>query len=211
VNVIIPLKGYAIVNLEDMILELEESIVKNILLEFICPINKDVEYFLNYKAIEFSKQSVARTHLVFCSYKSERVLAAYFTLAMKFIQINTNALSNNYRHKIQKFGSYDPIIQKYIVSSPLIAQLGKNFKYKDQKLITGNEILKMACDKISEMQYIGGGKIAYLECEDTPKLKKFYEDNGFIEFGKRQLDKDEQDRSSGNYLVQMVKYLNNYK
>lgn len=201
------IKGYIIVNLADMILELGEDMVKDILLDFSCPINKDVEHFLHRKSIEFSKQSLARTHLVFCSYKSENVLAAYFSLANKFIQIDRNVLSKSYRKKITKFGNYDSNIRKYIVSSPLIAQLGKNFKYKNQNLISGDELLKIVCDKISEIQYVVGGSIAYLECEDVPKLKQFYADNGFVEFGQRKLDYDEKDDLSGDYLIQMVKYL----
>ncbi|HBF3466448.1 TPA: N-acetyltransferase, partial [Clostridioides difficile] len=52
-----------------------------------------------------------------------------------------------------------------------------------------------------------GGKIVYLECEDKPKLIEFYKDNGFVDFGKRSLDKDETDSLDGDYLVQMLKYL----
>ncbi|MCU5941466.1 N-acetyltransferase, partial [Clostridioides difficile] len=52
-----------------------------------------------------------------------------------------------------------------------------------------------------------GGKIVYLECEDKPKLIEFYKDNGFVDFGKRSLDKDETDSLDGGYLVQMLKYL----
>lgn len=201
------LKGFVIINLADMLTEIGEGMVKDILLSFLCPLNKDVEYFLHKKSIEFSKQSLSRTHLIFCSYKSQTVLAAYFTLANKFIQIDKNALSNGYRKRITKFGSYDTNIKKYIISAPLIAQLGKNFKFKEQNLISGDELLKIACDKITEIQFEVGGSIAYLECEDVAKLKEFYTSNGFIAFGKRELDSDEKDDFSGNYLMQMVKYL----
>ncbi len=74
-------------------------------------------------------------------------------------------------------------------------------------MITGDEILKMACDKINEVQLIAGGSFVYIECEDVQKLKEFYLRNGFIEFGKRMLDNDERDDLSGDYLIQMVKYL----
>lgn len=74
-------------------------------------------------------------------------------------------------------------------------------------MITGDEILKMAFDKINEVQLIAGGSFVYIECEDVQKLKEFYLRNGFIEFGKRMLDNDERDDLSGDYLIQMVKYL----
>ena len=200
-------KGYQIINLADMIIELGEDMTKHILLKFSCPLNRDVEQFLHSKSIEFSKQSLARTHLVFCSFKSELVLAAYFSLANKVIQVEPNALSKTLRKKITKYGTYDPGIKKYIISAPLIGQLGKNHEYKNENLITGDELMKMACDKINEIQLIVGGSIVYIECEDVQKLKEFYLRNGFVEFGKRILDNDEKDELSGDYLIQMVKYL----
>lgn len=200
------IKGYAIVNLDDMIMELGEDMVKHILLSFYCPLSKDVEIFLHTKAIEFSKHSIAKTHLIFCSYKSKMELIAYFSLANKSIHLGPEALSKNLRKKIVKFGRYNSSIKKYIVTAPLIGQLGKNFNFKEQKLITGDELLKIACDKIQEMQSIVGGRIVYLECEDKPFLKQFYSENVFVEFGKRKLDRDETD-ISGEYLIQMLKYL----
>ena len=58
-----------------------------------------------------------------------------------------------------------------------------------------------------EAQQILGGKIVYLECEDVPALRRFYEDNGFSDFGKRMLEGDERDKMQGQYLIQMLKYL----
>ena len=52
-----------------------------------------------------------------------------------------------------------------------------------------------------------GGKTVYLDCEDKDKLKQFYRNNGFTEFGKRYLGSDEQDTLEGLYLIQMIKYL----
>lgn len=87
---------------------------------------------------------------------------------------------------------------------PLIGQLGKNYYNEYNKLISGDVLLKMACDKIREAQEILGGRFVYLECEDKDKLKEFYEDNGFVCFGKRNLEKDERDKNSGEYLLQMM-------
>ena len=47
----------------------------------------------------------------------------------------------------------------------------------------------------------------YLECEDKPKLKEFYENNGFVCFDKRNLEKDERETNEGQYLLQMISYL----
>ena len=53
-----------------------------------------------------------------------------------------------------------------------------------------------------------GGKLAYLECEDTPGLIRFYEENGFYRFGNRNLDKDEPGQK--RYLAQMIKYFSSH-
>mgnify|MGYP000394787147 CR=1 FL=1 len=65
----------------------------------------------------------------------------------------------------------------------------------------------MACQKVTLFQLALGGKIVYLECEDKPILLEFYERNGFIPFGKRELDKDESDLMEGKYLIQLLKYM----
>jgi hypothetical protein len=104
-----------------------------------------------------------------------------------------------------KFCQYNNVLKIYTTAAPLIAQLGKNFKDGINKQISGDELLKMACEKVQFVQNIIGGKIAYLECEDIEKLKSFYFSNGFVEFGKRNLDRDEE-YITGKYLIQMLKY-----
>lgn len=106
-----------------------------------------------------------------------------------------------------KFGQFDQMIQRYTISAPLIGQLGKNYANGYDKLITGDELLKLALDKVREMQYIIGGKIVYLECEQKDKLIEFYESNGFVNFGCRTLDRDETDKLYGDSLVQMLRYM----
>ena len=65
----------------------------------------------------------------------------------------------------------------------------------------------MACDKVKDVQSDLGGKFVYLECEDKEKLIDFYSANGFVDFGKRNLDPDETEIMHGHYLIQMLKYL----
>lgn len=64
----------------------------------------------------------------------------------------------------------------------------------------------MACEKIKKLQLILGGKMAYLECEDTPGLIEFYTRNGFERFANRNLDRDEIQVGDKAYLVQMLRY-----
>jgi len=76
-------------------------------------------------------------------------------------------------------------------------------------LISGDVLLKLACDKVKEAQDILGGRFVFLECEDKPVLEEFYKSNGFVCFGKRNLEKDERDKNSGEYLLQMLRDLSN--
>lgn len=180
---------------------------RRIICGFENPFNADVVDFLHSKAIEFSKQSLSRTFLVFASYQEKPVLVGYYTLANKFIHIDKNSLSKTLRKRISKFAQFDSKINKFTLSAPLIAQLGKNYAYGYNDLIKGDELLKLACDRVREIQYAIGGKIVYLECEDIEKLKEFYGNNGFVNFGARKLDADEKGKMHGKYLIQMLKYL----
>lgn len=200
------LTGYNTVDLKEMLEELGEEKTKKILLTFSCPYNEDVEYFLHHKAIEFSKQQLSNTFLVVCSHKGLTAFIGYFTIADKVISLTgKHNFSNRLRSRISKFATYHSELKAYLVSAPLIGQLGKNYSNNFNTLISGDELLQIACDKIREAQRILGGKIVYLECEDTIHLKNFYERNGFYEFGKRLIEDDELNK--GKYLIKMIKYL----
>lgn len=202
--------GFRVVNLKLLVETLGEDTANRILSSFSCPLNSDVEFFLKNKAVSFSMQGWARTHLVFASYKSEWVLVGYFALSNKYITISSKVFgtkSNSLRKRIAKFATFDNDLKSYILSAPLIAQLGKNYANGYNKLITGDELLQEACDKISRVQFDLGGKFTYVECEEKDVLISFYTSNGFVDFDRRELDADETDRMSGTHLVQLLKYL----
>lgn len=120
--------------------------------------------------------------------------------------VSKSALSTSLRKRVVKFGHFEKDLKKYVINAPLIGQIGKNFAYEN--MIKGDELLKIACDRVKDIQLAVGGKIVYLECEDHPKLIDFYTSNGFVDFGKRRLDSDELDLYEGEkYLLQMLKYL----
>ncbi len=201
--------GYLQVSLQDMIKELgnERETVKRIVSEFSCPLNKDVENFLRYSAITFAEQGVANTHLVFASYKDKPVLVGYYTLCLKTIRIAKKSVSSNLRKRLNKFAAANPDTGAMYIVSPLIAQLGKNYTNEYNKLITGDELLNLALDRVREIQRISSGKTVYVECEDKPRLLEFYESNGFVTFNKRMLERDETEVMNGQYLMQLLRYL----
>lgn len=65
--------------------------------------------------------------------------------------------------------------------------------------------------KIINLKELMGGRFVFLECEDKAKLEKFYQNNGFVCFGKRNLEKDERNKNEGEYLLQMLKDLSRYE
>lgn len=200
--------GYLEVNLKEMVEQIGESETKSILSNFLCPLNRDVESFLKDKAILFSKQGISSTYLVMASYKQEYVLAGYYTLANKFITVyKENLKSKTWQKRISKFSQYDKDLKRYTLSAPLIGQLGKNYYNSYDKLISGDELLYFALQKVKQMQMIVGGKIVYLECENKESLLEFYDSNGFVNFGTRKLDRDETSKLDGEYLVQLLKYI----
>ena len=201
------MEGYIQISLGDLLIELGEERVKSILSKFSCPLNKDVERFLLQQALDFARQGLAPTHLVFTS---AQTLAGYFTLTMKsFFVGEGEEVSKTYYKKISKFGTDGSVNGGCVIPAPLIAQLSKNFADNADGLITGGELLKMACDKIAMCQRELGGKVAYLECEDKPKLLDFYRANGFVVFGRRMLDREDQEHMTGQYLLQLLKIIKN--
>jgi hypothetical protein len=213
------MQGYKQFLLKDMLAEIGEDKVKVILSSFICPMNHDVENFLHTKAIEFEKRKFSSTYLIFASNKDKMRLAGYFALAIKTFSVSRKpadkknpvgqrtTASKRAIKMLPSFGTYNSLLNAYTVPAPLIGQLARNFNDECINLISGDELLKIACDKVREMQKFFSGNFVYLECEDKPKLIEFYSSNGFVEFGKRQLDRDEKDDLSGDYLVQMLRDL----
>lgn len=196
--------SYKIINIKDIYNSLGEKETKEILNNYKCELNNDVEYFLKEKAIVFSKQDIAKTFIVMTKYEDIDVIVGYFAIANKGISIKNVLLSNTKRKKLLKYSKYDIKSKCYNIALPLIGQLGKNYCNGYNNLISGNILLKLACDKVKEAQDILGGRFVFLECEDVPKLKEFYEENGFVCFAKRRLERDEKKENSGEYLLQML-------
>ena len=70
--------GFKIVNLDLLLQVKSEEQIRTILNDFESPLNPDIESFLKYKAVEFSKSAIAKTYLVMASYQGENKIAGYF-------------------------------------------------------------------------------------------------------------------------------------
>lgn len=191
-------------NLAELIRVIGEDEVKSILSSFMCPLNQDVEDFLRNKAIVFSARSFAKTNLVFWETddRSTRELVGYYAITSKVIRVERGSVNSKEARKLREHGIFDDRTNQYMVSAPLIGQLGKNFANGNDCLVSGSDLLQMAIEKVRLIQNEVGGRFVYLECEDEEKLIHFYEKNKFKVFGKRQLDGDETN-IKGKYLIQM--------
>lgn len=182
-----------IIQLQDLIKNdsASEEDIKKILLTFCCKrfdeSNKphDVEYFLHNKAIEFEKHDIARTYLVFSSYQGAKILVGYYSLSNKPLIIakkNFAKLSNSLKKRLMGFG-HKTEQENYEIRGFLLGQLGKNYSNEaiKSKAVTGKDLLQLANDSMMISYKATGGRIFYLECEDSASLKEFYNQAGFRE------------------------------
>lgn len=193
------------INILDMLELYGEEACKEILSTFICPLNIDVADFIQNKAVEFAKQRIAITFLVFQETEKGNVFSGYYTLANKFVAASANVLSKTLRKRIAKFSQYDTVLDRYLISMPLIAQLGRNYSdtAKDYP-IRGDILLDLACQNIKNVQHLIGGKTTYIECASNPKLHAFYSAHDFVPFGEREREQDE--LADSPILIQMLRY-----
>ena len=182
--------------------EAGEPALVDLLSGFSSPKNKDVERFLKKSAIEFTKKNQSVTYLV-VSAEDVRLLG-YFTLALKLLTVRGETVSNTMKRKLLRISELDEKSDTYTMSAYLIAQLGKNFSESGGTEITGAELLKLAWDKIKEIQYLGGGVVTFLEAENEEKLLSFYRDNRFSQFDTRQTASD---TDESHELVQLLRLL----
>ena len=182
--------------------ELGEDELRQILSEFSCPMNPDVERFLKYSSIDFTKKNQSVTYLVFSV--ADGKLLGYFTLALKPLTVRGETVSNTVKRKLLRVSELDKKSDTYTMSAYLIAQLGKNYSENDGKMITGAELLGLAWDKIKATQYMFGGMVTFLEAENEEKLLSFYRENRFSQFDTRQTTSD---TDESHELVQLLRLL----
>ena len=183
--------------------KLGENELRQILSEFLCDKNLDVERFLKEQSIEFTKKNQSVTYLAFSN--TDASLVGYFTLTIKPITVKADNFSNTMKRKIARVSELDEENGTYTLSAYLIAQLGKNYKNGANEKITGEQLLQAAVDTIKELQYMAGGMVVFLEAEDKEKLIHFYEvKNGFKQFNIRETNSY---NTENHKLIQLLKVL----
>lgn len=180
-----------------------EDLLKQVLSTFSCKKNVDVEKFLLNQAVDFIKKNQSVTYIVLTA--KSGLMVGYFTITVKPISVNGAGFSNTVKRKIARVSEQDPVNGTYSLAAYLIAQLGKNFSNGANEMITGEQLLGLAIEKIKELQYMAGGMVVFLEAENEEKLLDFYEkQNGFKRFDTKEIKSGTEDTHT---LVQLLKVL----
>lgn len=117
------MSDYTTVNILDMVDAIGEDDVNQILSDFSCPKNEEIEFFVKNQALDFAKRKMSITHLVM---DDEGNLAAIYTLTHKALELSEEGLSETVKKKLRRFAQLDEKSNSYTVSAFLIAQFGKN-------------------------------------------------------------------------------------
>lgn len=201
-----PINKYRIINIRKYIgnddPELGEDELSQILSEFSCPTNLDVERFLKKSSVEFTKKNQSVTYLVFSVLDGK--LLGYFTLALKPLTIKGKMVSNTVKRKLLRVSELDEESDTYTMSAYLIAQIGKNYSENNEKMIAGSDLLELAWAKIKETQYMFGGIVVFLETENKENLLSFYRNSHFSQFDTRQTTSN---KNEPHQLLQLLRLL----
>jgi len=181
--------------------ELGEDDLRQVLSEFSCEKNPDVEKFIKEQSIEFAKKHQSVTYLVFST--DDAQLLGYFAITIKPITVNADPFSNSARKKLARVSVLNEQNHTYNLAAYLIAQLGKNFNNGANERITGEDLLGLAMEQVRQIQYLAGGMVTFLEAEPHEKLLSFYQANRFQQFDTRQTKGAENQHE----LVQLLRLL----
>ena len=120
-------------------------------------------------------------------FNEKKEIVAYFTLSPKVVSISCEHLSSSLQKKLRRYGLYDTTSNSIEASAYLIAQFGKNSIIPLENSISGNGLMEQVFSILKDVQHNVGGGIAFLECENHPKLLDFYQNshNAFQIYGER--------------------------
>ena len=158
-----------------------------LLSSFSCEKDKDIEYFLHNRAVEFEKLSKARTYLVMDEEELKNkeknlTVYGYISIALKILSVPED-MSNRMRKELDGFSA--KIHGEQIRDFPcyLIGQLSKNSNI-ETNAISGKQLINFALDIIAASVDAVGGRYMMIECRDKEKLLRFYKDNYFTEIAR---------------------------
>ena len=181
---------YKIENILELIEENGEDEVNADLSTFSCNANKDIQNFLQMKAIDFAKKRISITYLVFD--EETGCILGYFTLAHKVLYVPADGMSNNSKRRLERYGSFDKDTNSYLMSAFLLAQFGKNYALNKDERIAGFDLMDCVNSTLRKIQFQVGGGVVYLDSLDNEHLVHFYSDVcGYRKISERVSDTNE--------------------
>ena len=93
------MNDYMSVNILDLIKIIGEDNVNQLLSDFLCPKNPEIENFIRKNALDFAKRKISVTHLIL---NRNDNLDAIFVLTHKAVKIRDAALSSTLKKENQK-------------------------------------------------------------------------------------------------------------
>ena len=161
-----------------------ESCLGQVLGDFECPLNPEVEEFLKNKAAQSARLKSSVTYFVVDTLTG--IVLGYFTLVLKPFTVHESKLAKSNIRLISRFAERNDETQTFTASVYLIAQIGKNYAVDADRRISGKDLLNLAFDKLRAAQNLVGGKMVMVEREaDREKLLDFYAANGFKSWNAR--------------------------
>ncbi|MDR0501580.1 MAG: hypothetical protein LBG97_10145 [Coriobacteriales bacterium] len=151
-----------------------KKLLEQMLGEFFCERDKDIETFLHNKAVDYELSGISRTYLYIVSNQKSDIVdvAAYFSIALT--SINLADASSNRRSKI--LGKTPGSGFKDDFGGVLIAQLGRNDAFVTSE-VNGERIIADCELTIEKGRKWLGGRVAYLDCKKA--LVGYYERFGY--------------------------------
>lgn len=193
--------NFIVLSLYELLEVVGEDGFYDIVSNFSCPKDQDIEFFIKNKAIPFSRAEFysSRTYLVGFEGESGKFrLCGYFTLMNKPFELSGD-LSKGKRKVICEGQT-----RVSGLSGILIGQLGKNYTDGLNMTISGNDLLACALDYVHQVYMSVGVQLVFVECKDVEKLRIFYEDNGFDLY----MDKNGEPILHNGLLCYIAKYKN---
>lgn len=160
--------------------QIGKSEIDNILSDFSCPLNPDVESFIHYKAYDFERIGLARTYLVFAQLDSGLTYwVAVYVLGQSDVELASDLKP---KHRKKMLGTSYPVGNN--IKTLLIGQLAKNYTNGYNQYISGDTLMGLVFSRIKDIHTTFPSVVTHIDCKDEPHLRAYYEKHGFHLFKK---------------------------
>lgn len=184
---------YRTIMLRDMLEEIGEEKTNDILSDFSCPLDEDIENYMKNKAIGFEKAGISRTYLIYAIVDNESKFVGIYSLSQKPLFYDRDLSKKDKKifygttYSVSTGVACDPLMNKgeRYVHSILLGQLSKNYTDGNDRYITGDLLINLVFHRIIEWYKLSGGVTVHLDCRDNENLKSFYSKHGFNYYMKR--------------------------